>query len=404
MKRVINKRGVLLTEVLVVTAILAILIPALGQLYWAILRGRGDPLNRLKADYLALEYLEGAKIIKGRGWENLVDGNFSLSYSTGRWELVADPATETVDGFERSLSIEPVYRDLLGGIVESGGFEDRNSKIVEARVRWRNPSGDQERSEEVLLTRLDNEIWTESLKSEFDQGVRDFVIVDENDDGEFLLAGGCEPSNPPVPNIFEDSFVNGWREPLFNWPPAKVYKNQTPAYLGNYSFRIKYPSDESWTYLINWSGVCTRGFRKIKFWAYNSSTTSQSFKMGTVLGNWSTRFSLPPLEWTEVVIPYLEINNGSHDNIWNIYTVIDGSSSEVNVYYDEMLLIEGTGGFYNEGTFVSRLVDIGEETVFNRMFWEAEVPEGSSLGFQLAVADAPEGPFEFLGPGGLLVW
>ncbi len=395
-------RGALLAEVLITVAILGILIPALGQLYWAVLRGKGESLNKLKADYLVWEYVEGARVIKDRGWENLVNGKWSLSTETGKWELVSDPEVEMVDGFERGLEIMSVYRDLAGEIIEDGGVLDRSSKRVRIRVAWSSALGQREEVEDLLLTRLESMVWIESLRAEFEEGAMEFVLVTEEDDGELQLAGGCIEGGSSAPYIFDDEFGDGWKiGPGPNWPQAQIYAGESFSHDGDYSFRIEYPHNLSWTYIENPMEICTEGFRKFRFWAYNDNAVDHRFGMrtGLVVG-WLEDIVLPAQEWTEIVVPYLDINDGEYGSFSDIYFRIEDADGEVNVYYDQMELIEGTGGYYNNGVFISDVFDAGVETVFNRIFWEASVPEGSDLGFQVGISSDVSGPFEFFGPGG----
>lgn len=395
-------KGTLLMEVLIAVAILGILIPALGQLYWAVLRGKGEALNKLKADYLVWEYVEGIRVIKNRGWENLVNGSWSLSTQTGKWELVSDPGTEMVDGFERSLEIMGVYRDLTGEITEDGGVLDRSSKRVRVRVVWSSVLGQKEEVEDLLLTRLESMVWIESLRVEFDEGEMEFVLVTEEDDGELQLAGGCKEEGLSTPYIFDDEFDDGWEVgPPPNWPQAQVYTGESFSHDGDYSFRIEYPHNLSWTYIDNPLEICTEGFRKFRFWAYNDNAVEHRFGMRTSLvSGWLEDIVLPAKEWTEIVIPYLDVNDGEYSSFSDIYFRVEDASEEVNVYYDQMELIEGTGGYYNNGVFISDVFDAGAETVFNRIFWEASVPEGADLGFQVGISNSEGGLFEFFGPGG----
>ena len=53
------------------------------------------------------------------------------------------------------------------------------------------------------------------------------------------------------------------------------------------------------------------------------------------------------------------------------------------------------------GTYTSTVHDACRQVTWGQFHWTATTPGSSSVGFQVAVADSPSGPWAFVGPDGL---
>jgi prepilin-type N-terminal cleavage/methylation domain-containing protein len=143
------KKGFGLVEVIVAififTLILGLLITA-SNMY---ISGAGDNLKSAKAAYIAEEGMEAVKIIRDTGWNNIStlsdNTNYYLYFDTSSSTNNIWKATSTdafVDSiFIRTFKTSPVYRDLNGRIVTTGGTFDTNSKEISVSVSWLSKNG-----------------------------------------------------------------------------------------------------------------------------------------------------------------------------------------------------------------------------------------------------------------------
>lgn len=100
-----------------------------------------DTLNRdtkveieNEALHYAQEGLEAARAIRSQDYWNLVTGDHGLSFSNDTWSFIVAP--ERIDEFyERTITIEDVYRDASDNIAANGTL-DPNTKKVRSTVEW----------------------------------------------------------------------------------------------------------------------------------------------------------------------------------------------------------------------------------------------------------------------------
>lgn len=82
----------------------------------------------------AEEGMEAVRNIRDRDYFDLVTGEYGLNLSSDTWTLVAAP--EVIDAYyERTVSIEDVYRDVNGDIAATGTL-DLQTKKVTVTVDW----------------------------------------------------------------------------------------------------------------------------------------------------------------------------------------------------------------------------------------------------------------------------
>lgn len=100
-----------------------------------------DTLNRdtkveieNEALHYAQEGLEAARAIRSQDYWGLITGEYGLNFNNDTWSFIIAP--EVIDEFyERTISIEDVYRDEANNIATSGTL-DPNTKKVRSTVEW----------------------------------------------------------------------------------------------------------------------------------------------------------------------------------------------------------------------------------------------------------------------------
>lgn len=140
--RINKKRGVGLVEVIVGSAILAVVLFAFTSSLSLYSRANADATSRSQALYLAEEALEVVRGLRDAGWTAhiataSVDTDYGISFDTesSAWTLVSLP--DTVEEFTRTIVFRDVYRDSDDNIVEDTSESyDPDSRILEVDVTW----------------------------------------------------------------------------------------------------------------------------------------------------------------------------------------------------------------------------------------------------------------------------
>ena len=381
--------------------------------------------REVQARALLLENLEALRSIRERNWEELAEDSYYLDSSSGRWELVSSNEGETVGPFTRRIEILPAYRDQTDLLVDAGdpgARLDPSTKRIQATITW-HVLRDRSLTVDAYLTRyLDNLIWFQTTKAEFDLGEFELTktLDPPQDDGEIELEGGCAGGTPES-LIYDDELRNGWRincDGLSFWQRflclfmqwlfsnnAEIIE-QSNEYTWNgspYAMKIILkPSGWSWVRLWNYDAVCTRGFKNLHFYAYNPSSEEVSFYLTAIYQQWETaEIILPPQEWTEISIDYDTLEEFENDlSSLYFHKSIDSGEPDIVFFLDQIELSGGVGGYFTEGTFTSSILDAGRETAFNRIAYTASTPAQTEVGFQIATSNNAGGPWLFYGPGG----
>lgn len=396
------KKGIVLVEVLLATAILGALLVPILDFFVTSIESNWFASREVKAQSLIIEQLEALRSIRERNWEELAEGTYYLTVTDGTWKLTLSEEGETVGLFTKKIEILPVYRDqndLLAQVQDPGARLDPSTKKITASVSWHALRDRSLRIDTYLTRYLDNLTWTQTTQAEFDQGEKEYVETTLVDDGEVRLEGGCG-ENPSGAWVYDDSFQNTWKvhqSALLDinevtQPPGQVYEGESALELSRFTGAS--------TKLRNAESVCTLGFTRLEFFAYNSAEIEQSFEVG---GDWQGGFveaSLPPQSWELVSLPYADVSGGNEVNL-NFIFFKEGSFQEGTIFYlDNLTLAGGVGGYYTQGTLTSSVFDAGRETVFNRISFNADVSLQTEIGFQTATANSSQGPWVFYGPGG----
>lgn len=154
-------RGILLIEVVIASAVILTGVVALLAGHSAFVRFSLASATEARAAYLAEEALEAAGLARDAGWTANVrplstSAPYYLSWNGSGWSFVS--AASYVDGrFLRSVAFGEVRRDAAGKIVASGGTVDADSRMVTARVDYRNGGATTTVSVSTLVTNLNGD-------------------------------------------------------------------------------------------------------------------------------------------------------------------------------------------------------------------------------------------------------
>lgn len=397
-----KKKGLILVEVLLAAGILGILLVPILNFFTTSIEANWFASKEVKAQALALEQLEVIRSLRERNWQELQDGRYYLSLSGNRWELVESETGETLDSFTRSLQIEPVYRDQADLIVDStdpAARLDPSTKKITSSVAW-HVLRQRQLSVTTYLTRhLDSLIWVQTTQAQFDLGEKEYTETTNVAGGEVQLEGGCE-ENPEGPLIYDDQFHNTWQiHPSGLNDIRQITALEGEVYEGEKALEVINFNGAD-TKLRNQSSLCTLGFTRFEFWAYNSAAVEQSFGIHGEWGGSFVEIEIPPQEWYFVSLQYADVSGGNEVNLDFLFFKPFNVQSGTILYFDNLTLAGGVGGYYPEGTFTSSVFDAARETAFNRISFNALLPSQTEFGFQTAISNDPAGPWLFYGPGG----
>lgn len=83
----------------------------------------------------AKEGMEAVQSIAYSSWADMVDGQYGLDDGPGSWQF--QPSSDLVKNrYTRTVTISPVERDMYCQIVDSGGIDDPDTKLVTTTLAW----------------------------------------------------------------------------------------------------------------------------------------------------------------------------------------------------------------------------------------------------------------------------
>jgi hypothetical protein len=414
-----GRQGIVLTEGMLAFGVLSMAFAIILPIFYQAIEIMGVTAAYTQAVYLNEEQMEVAEWLRNEGWGNLNDGMYYVEPVSGSWTLVPTGTGEVVGNFTRWVEIGSMERDGSGVLVDSGGWEDQSSKRVVSHVEWSLPRpGEMER--EMYLTRyLDNLAWLQTTQTEFDAGELDYTVTTNVTGGEFVLAGGECGSSVARSKIYLDQLENNWSvDPISSHThnASLDLASGEQVYEGSYAMKIvfQHASSDSYVRIENKEGVCTKGFKFLKFYAYNLSETDDLvMSVRAKQSGWDlseiTIPKNPEHQWYDVPpINYSKLADTVSTSVTSLYfykATIGGTDE--TFWVDDLGLsggIEGGGGYFQEGTLTSQVFptsDLGMRT-FNRISWTEVLPWDSvtAVGFQLAMSLNADGPWLFCGPQG----
>lgn len=89
-----------------------------------------------RASDLAFQGFEAVQSISELNWESLTDGVHGVDNTSGSWQIVSSPTLDPSTKFERTITINPVFRNINGEISDTSGDYDPNSKYITSSVSW----------------------------------------------------------------------------------------------------------------------------------------------------------------------------------------------------------------------------------------------------------------------------
>jgi len=163
MKKEIEKKGIVLAEVLVSVFILSVILVVLISANNLYLKSSSSNILSAQAAYLSEEGIEATHTIINRSWSGFSSLSTSTTYylyfsaTSSSWNLVTSTSSATLTGiFTRKIKIYSVSRDLDHKIVNSGGTNDPNTKRVISEISWLDRGQAKTRSLTSYFTNLEN--------------------------------------------------------------------------------------------------------------------------------------------------------------------------------------------------------------------------------------------------------
>jgi len=128
------KRGDLLIELILAIGLFAVLATTAIATMTGFLGLSRTTEEVEEASLYAQEGLAATRAIRDQSWDNLTDEPHGLSWTGTQW--VFSGTSDQRGKFVREVSIKTAQRDSSGNLVDSGGSEDPDTKIVLVEVSW----------------------------------------------------------------------------------------------------------------------------------------------------------------------------------------------------------------------------------------------------------------------------
>lgn len=133
-------KGLSVVEVVIGAAIILLTVSATALAFRSIIRSASLANRVTAAAFLLEEGVEAVKIIRSTNWDNIANLNTGTAYtlvlSANTWTTQTN--RQFVDGlFDRTVTINNVYRDGNDDIASSGALDD-DTKQVTISVSWQN--------------------------------------------------------------------------------------------------------------------------------------------------------------------------------------------------------------------------------------------------------------------------
>jgi len=165
-KTVKKNSGFSLLEIVVAMAILVIFIVAVLALVMVNFSSWQRSQEILKAENLNNEAGEALRAVKERAWNEIVYRQSAVSHAGGFWQLAGEGTSEQVDGFTRTISFSPIYRDSNLAIVSAsspGAYLDVLCQMFNSDVAWSpSPGGTISRQRSGLISPWSAQEWRQS--------------------------------------------------------------------------------------------------------------------------------------------------------------------------------------------------------------------------------------------------
>lgn len=156
MKPTQPSKGFSLVEVLVAATILLVVVLSITRVFSGYVVSSRGSIDSLKAAYLAEEGIEAVKIMRDTGWASstaYLAGTYRIAWNGSTWATTT--STMLIDNlFDRTILIEPVYRDSVTKDIETSGTVDPGTKKVTVSVSWNSGAGTTTKALTTYITNL----------------------------------------------------------------------------------------------------------------------------------------------------------------------------------------------------------------------------------------------------------
>jgi type II secretory pathway pseudopilin PulG len=193
------RSGQSLVELLLAVALASVMLPALLTGLVASRQGRVQQEQRVKAVQLLQETQEAMRSIREKGWTYLTtNGTYHPIISGSSWSLAS--GSDVSGDYTRQIVITDVYRDTTTKqIVTSGGFLDPSTKRADITISWSIPYASSIASTVYLTRYLDNLVYLQTTKADFDSDTLVQLSTTNTSGGEVQISNNtkakwCLPS------------------------------------------------------------------------------------------------------------------------------------------------------------------------------------------------------------------
>lgn len=209
-KKIPNNQGQNLIEVLFALALfLVFIVGSLSLTFkYLVTTQRVQELSQVKA--IAIESFEAVQSISYNSWDSFADGIYGLNADNSSWQFQTEPNLIN-NIYTRSIIISPVQRDGDCDIVESGGIDDPDTKLVTVIIDWEAQPLKQNKSFSKYYTR-----WYDPTTCIVSQGQASNLEIDvslANIDSTKKSLVGVELRNTGETPILLDKMMLTWTEP-----------------------------------------------------------------------------------------------------------------------------------------------------------------------------------------------
>lgn len=183
--------GQILIEIIIATALAAIIISSIIGLFIDIRDARFVSLKQTQAEEYVEEAINALYSIREKSWNQLVGDTYPAHpvVNGSIWELAE--GEETIDDFfRRKIEIEPVKRNAISDEIDENGIDDPSTKKFIITLNWAKPRPSSI-TKTIYLTRYqNNQNWLETTHQEFNDGTTNNIQITDDEGGELKLDYG----------------------------------------------------------------------------------------------------------------------------------------------------------------------------------------------------------------------
>ncbi|MFH1142362.1 MAG: hypothetical protein ABIH67_02785 [Candidatus Uhrbacteria bacterium] len=150
----VKRQGVSLIEALVALGLLVVFFAGSSVLTFRHLDNSNRVIDLGEVRMLAEQSMEAIQSIAYEDWTQMIDGTYGLSDVGVTWAFQSNP--DVINDYTRTVTVYPVERDGDCNIVDSGGIEDDDTKLITVSIAWVAASGSQLREFNQYFTNWKN--------------------------------------------------------------------------------------------------------------------------------------------------------------------------------------------------------------------------------------------------------